>query len=46
MNSGGLKVGLPFGMANGLHNPLEWIRIIRTNFRRLVILIVRTILKR
>jgi uncharacterized protein (TIGR02611 family) len=40
MNSGGLQVGLPFGMANGLHNPLEWIRIIRTNFRRLVILIV------
>jgi uncharacterized protein (TIGR02611 family) len=40
MNSGGLQVGLPFGMANGLHNPLEWIRIIRTNFRRMVILIV------
>ena len=27
-------------MARGLHNPLEWIRLIRTNFRRLVILIV------
>ncbi len=27
-------------MANGLHNPLEWIRLIRTNIRRLVILIV------
>jgi len=40
MNSGGLQVGLPFGMANGLHNPLEWIRLIRTNFRRMVILIV------
>jgi uncharacterized protein (TIGR02611 family) len=40
MNSEGLQVGLPFGMANGLHNPLEWIRLIRTNFRRMVILIV------
>jgi uncharacterized protein (TIGR02611 family) len=27
-------------MARGLHNPLEWIRLIRTNFRRLVILMV------
>ena len=27
-------------MARGLHNPLEWIRLIRTNIRRLVILIV------
>jgi len=27
-------------MARGLHNPLEWIRLIRTNFRRLVILII------
>ena len=33
-------VGLSFGMANGLHNPLQWIRLIRTNFRRLVILII------
>jgi hypothetical protein len=33
-------VGLTFGMSRGLHNPLEWIRLIRTNFRRLVILIV------
>jgi uncharacterized protein (TIGR02611 family) len=33
-------VGLLFGMAKGLHNPLEWIRLIRTNFRRLVILII------
>ena len=32
--------GLTFGMARGLHNPLEWIRLIRTNIRRLVILIV------
>ena len=27
-------------MANGLHNPLEWLRLIRTNIRRLAILIV------
>ncbi len=27
-------------MANGLHNPLEWLRLIRTNIRRLGILIV------
>lgn len=27
-------------MARGLHNPLRWIRLIRTNIRRLVILIV------
>ena len=40
MNLGRSLVGLLFGMANGLHNPLEWIRLIRTNFRRLVILIV------
>ena len=40
MNLGRSLVGLLFGMANGLHNPLEWIRLIRTNIRRLVILIV------
>ena len=40
MNSWRSLVGLTFGMARGLHNPLEWIRLIRTNFRRLVILII------
>ncbi len=40
MNYAWSFVGLLFGMAKGLHNPLQWIRLIRTNFRRLVILII------